>query len=226
MEQILLLAGALGEKGQFDGLIGALEGKFELHTLNFSGHGATHMPAAFSIELFAQNVLDYLEEQAIGQISIFGYSMGGYVALYLARFYPEKVAKVFTLGTKWEWTPEIAAKEVRMLDPEKIEAKIPAFAQLLANRHQPNDWKAILHKTAEMMRSLGACPPLQGTDFESVNQVVRIAIGDRDNMVTLDETIAVYGLLPQGQLQVFPSTPHPFEQVATLRLTQALFDFF
>ncbi len=226
MERLLLLAGALGEKGQFEQLAKALDGKFELHTLNFSGHGATTMPEAFSIELFAENVLDYLATHELEDINIFGYSMGGYVALYLARFYPQKVRKVFTLATKWEWTPAIAAKEIRMLDPEKIEAKIPAFAQQLATRHHPNDWRLILQKTADLMQALGDHPPLQGADFEQLTQHIRVAIGDRDKMVTLEETIAVYGLLQHGELQVLPATPHPFEQVETRRLADALVDFF
>lgn len=226
MERLLLLAGALGEKGQFEQLAKALSGKFELHTLNFSGHGATTMPEAFSIELFAENVLDYLAAHELEDINIFGYSMGGYVALYLARFHPQKVRKVFTVATKWEWTPAIAAKEIRMLDPEKIEAKIPAFAQQLATRHHPNDWRLILQKTADLMQALGDHPPLQGADFEQLTQHIRVAIGDRDKMVTLEETIAVYGLLQHGELQVLPATPHPFEQVETRRLADALVDFF
>lgn len=226
MERLLLLAGALGEKGQFEHLAKALSGKFELHTLNFSGHGATTMPDAFSIELFAENVLDYLAAHELVDINIFGYSMGGYVALYLARFHPQKVRKVFTLATKWEWTPAIAAKEIRMLDPEKIAAKIPVFAQQLATRHHPNGWKLVLQKTADLMQGLGDHPPLQGSDFEQLTQHIRVAIGDRDKMVTLEETIAVYGLLQHGELQVLPATPHPFEQVETRRLVDALVDFF
>ena len=45
------------------------------------------------------------------------------------------IQKVFTLATKFEWTPDIAQKEIKMLDAAKIAEKIPAFAQLLEKRH-------------------------------------------------------------------------------------------
>ena len=55
--------------------------------------------------------------------------MGGYVALQLANKHPKYVQKIITLGTKFAWDKETAAKEVKMLNPEKIEEKIPAFAK-------------------------------------------------------------------------------------------------
>ena len=47
-----------------------------------------------------------------------GHSMGGYVALKLALKRPELVDRIITLGTKFNWTPEVAAKEVKMLNPD------------------------------------------------------------------------------------------------------------
>ena len=76
-----------------------------------------------------------MNENYIQTIDIFGYSMGGYVALWLARFYPDRVGKIFTLGTKLKWNDEEAEKEIKMLNPEKVELKVPAFAQQLAERH-------------------------------------------------------------------------------------------
>jgi pimeloyl-ACP methyl ester carboxylesterase len=88
---LLLLHGALGASSQFAQLIPLLDDDFELHTLDFEGHGGrkfafgsseiSPMPRRpFSMEGFVKNVLDYLERQSIDQTHIFGYSMGGYVA--------------------------------------------------------------------------------------------------------------------------------------------------
>src|SRR6218665_691823 len=167
MQHMLLLHGAIGAKDQLLPLAEKLSGPFTVHTLSFSGHGGEAMPDAFSMQLFANDVLNYLEKNNIPKISIFGYSMGGYVALYLAKHHPEKVEKIFTLATKFLWTPEIAAKEIKMLDAEKIAEKIPAFAQILEKRHTPNNWKVVLQKTAAMMMEMGASNPLQLSDFEN-----------------------------------------------------------
>jgi esterase/lipase len=226
MQHILLLHGAIGAKDQLQPLAEQLEAIFLVHTINFRGHGGETIPDVFSIELFAQDVLNYLEKNTIERINIFGYSMGGYVALYLAKHYPAKVEKVFTLATKFLWTPEIAAKETKMLDAGKIAEKIPAFAHILEHRHAPNDWKTVLNKTAEMMAGMGNKNPLQFNDYESIHHSALIAIGDKDTMVTLEETTNVYHKLKNASLLVIPETQHPIEKVDVNRLKKEIVTFF
>jgi pimeloyl-ACP methyl ester carboxylesterase len=226
MQHLLLLHGAIGSSLQMAALEDALKENFQIHTLNFSGHGGSALSDEFSIERFAGDVLNYIAEQNIPAANIFGYSMGGYVALYLAKHHPEKVGSIFTFATKFEWTPEIAARETKMLDPAVIEEKVPTFAKQLENRHHPADWKEVLRRTAEMMTRLGEKNPLQQEDFKSIGHQILVGIGDRDTMVTLEETIAVYRNLPQGSLIVLPETPHPIEKISVERLANEIRSFF
>ncbi|OYU80680.1 MAG: alpha/beta hydrolase [Flavobacterium sp. BFFFF1] len=226
MREILLLHGAIGAKDQFNDLVQKLEGRFKVHTMNFSGHGGAVMPESFSIEGFAQDVAEYLSAINLQSVGIFGYSMGGYVALYLAKEHPQLVNRIFTLATKFDWSPEIALKETRMLDAAKIADKVPAFAAALEQRHYPNDWKQVLSETAKMMVAMGSENPLSLADFSGIHVPVRIGIGDRDAMVTLEETIAVYRQLPNASLTVFPDMAHPIEKVAVNLLGDALDSFF
>ena len=226
MQHLLLLHGAIGSKAQFEPLVQKLKDKYTIHTLNFSGHGDADMPELFSIERFADEVSAYLSKNNIASINIFGYSMGGYVALYLAKTSPEKVNRIFTLATKFSWTPDIAARETKMLNADKISEKIPAFAQELEKRHQPNDWKIVLRRTADMMIGLGTQSPLQTADYSSITVPVRIAIGDKDTMVTLEETIEVYRALPNASLSVLPNTQHPIDKVPVQQLANEIQSFF
>src|SRR5688572_25311470 len=112
---LLLLHGALGSKSQFRDLSKILEKDFIVHSMDFSGHGGNTLTnEPFSIELFADDILNWQNENQIKKCDIFGYSMGGYSALYLARYHPHKVRRIFTLATKFEWTEDIAAREVKM----------------------------------------------------------------------------------------------------------------
>ncbi|MCG3167086.1 MAG: 2-succinyl-6-hydroxy-2,4-cyclohexadiene-1-carboxylate synthase [Bacteroidia bacterium] len=226
MQKLLLLHGAIGSSKQFDALVPLLQNQFEVYILDFSGHGGKPIPdKPFSIELFAKDVLNWLEEKKIETINIFGYSMGGYVTLYLAKHQAEKVGKVFTLATKFNWNAEGAAKEAAMLNPEKIAAKVPAFANALEQKHGEN-WKTVLIKTADMMINLGKSPALSMTDLAAVQQPVQISVGDKDNMVTLEETIAAYRQLKNAQLLVLPQTQHPFEKVNTPRIAAEIVQYF
>lgn len=220
MEDVLLLHGAIGAADQLQDISKALSNKYEAHTLNFSGHGGTTMPAEpFSMQLFSNDVLRYLDEHKIERVSIFGYSMGGYVAMYLAKHYPERINKIVTLATKFHWDEAIAAKEIQMLDADKIAAKVPAFAEALEKRHAPNDWKLVLSNTADMLDRLGADNTLKPGDYTSIQTPVLILLGDRDKMIGLEETVAVYKALPNAQMGMLPATPHPIEQADVARLS-------
>lgn len=213
MQTLLLLHGAIGSKTQLERLTTILKGSYDVHTLDFSGHGGRDLPEEpFSIPLFAADVLHYMEERKLKQISIFGYSMGGYVGMYLAKQYPHIVNKIATMATKYHWDESVAAKEQQMLDPNKIEAKIPAFAQTLKERHAPQDWKQVLERTAGMMQALGQTNTLQLQDYKNITQPSLIMLGDSDKMVSLEETRDVYNSLPNAQLAVLPNTAHPIEQ--------------
>lgn len=214
MENLIILHGAIGAADQLAGLSQLLEAGYNVHTVNFSGHGGVAMPKApFSIKLFAEDVLKEMDENGITTASFFGYSMGGYVAMYLAKYYPERVHKIITLATKFHWDEETAQREVKMLDAEKIAQKLPDFAAALEKRHAPNDWKQVLNNTKEMLISLGADNPLKEADYTTITQPALVLLGDRDKMVSLDETVAVYKVLPNAQLGILPATPHPIEQV-------------
>jgi len=214
MKTLLLLHGAIGAAEQLEPLKEILSTHYDVHVLDFSGHGGKVLGAVpFSIELFANDVLSYMEFHGLECVSVFGYSMGGYVAMYLARHYANKIERVMTLATKYLWDEAVAAKEVMMLNPDKLELKLPVFAAALCKRHEPQDWKVILHKTAEMMLSMGAHNPLSKDDYTMINCPCLILMGDRDKMVTLDETLNVYKAVPGAQLGILPGVPHPIEQV-------------
>lgn len=213
MEPILLLHGALGAKEQLQPLARQIASDFDPHLLNFPGHGGTEGPAHFSIPVFAAAVLNYLDEMQIAEANIFGYSMGGYVAMYLAANYPERVKRVITLGTKYEWSEAIAGAETAMLKPEKMEEKVPKFAEQLRQRHAPHNWKEVVYKTSTMLQEMGTHAPLNETDMQRITAKALLLLGDSDKMVSFEETAHVYRLLSNGQFCVLPGTQHPIEKV-------------
>jgi pimeloyl-ACP methyl ester carboxylesterase len=131
---LLLLHGALGSQKQFDPIIPLLEDQFDVHRFDFEGHGENVSDTAYSMKLFSQNVVEYLDKHSIEKTNVFGYSMGGYVALKTALAEPDRIGKIATLGTKFNWSLEAAQREVRMLNPDKIEEKGPPFCSKAGSR--------------------------------------------------------------------------------------------
>ena len=223
---LLCLHGALGAGTQFASLKDQLGHHFEVHTPDFEGHGATPAPdRPFAIEHFAANALAYAQRSGLGPLFTFGYSMGGYVALYMAATWPDRVERIITLGTKLDWRPEVAEREAGMLDPATMQAKVPRFAEALRARHTALGLELVLERTAEMMRALAADPLLDADRFAKIAQPVRLCLGDRDGTVGLEETLAAYRALPNGELAVLPRTAHPFERVNAARIGDQIMDF-
>ncbi|HEX6983066.1 MAG TPA: alpha/beta fold hydrolase [Balneolaceae bacterium] len=224
-QPLILLHGALGTKNEFDDLIPELEKDFELHWLNFEGHGEnTPTDRPFRIDHFAESVVEYLDENEISKVNIFGYSMGGYVALVLAKNHPKRIKRVATLGTVLQWIGEVAERECRYLNPVKIEEKVPHFAKKLDERHS-SGWKEVVNKTKEMLQYLGFNPNLTDNDWREIKAPIRIHIGDRDTTAGLAPTIEVYKKIEQAELSVLPATPHPLEKVNKEALAASLKEF-
>ncbi len=226
MKNIVLLHGAIGSEDQLQPLAGLLKNDFTVHLFNFSGHGGKSFgDEPFSIQAFATEVEEYLSTQKVDQAAVFGYSMGGYVALYLAKQQPQLFSEVITLATKFHWDETIAAREVAMLNADVISEKLPSFAAQLQQRHQPNDWKLVLEKTKAMLLQMGNKNPLQLIDYTAISTPVLLLLGDNDKMVTKEETEDVQKALPNSRFQLLENTIHPIEKVNLVLLADIIREF-
>lgn len=220
---LIILHGAIGSSAQFDGLTNILETHYTVHLMNFEGHGGRKTDQPYSIELFSQNLFNYTQAHNLVNPFVFGYSMGGYVALY-AISHGLKINKLMTLGTKFNWTPEGAQHEIKMLNPELIEEKIPKFAAYQHSLHAPLDWKTVMRETAKMMVCLGENPVLTAKQLHSIQTSVTCCVGLKDTMVSLEETRATTAQLPNGALHVFEDFEHPIEKVKLAELASYILE--
>jgi esterase/lipase len=160
----------------------------------------------------------FLTQNSLSNPIIFGYSMGGYVAIYHSLYFSNKSEKIITLGTKFSWTTESATKETKMLNAEMISEKVPQFARQLKLRHGEEYWRMVLNKTASMMIEMGMKNPISIEDLKDLEIQVRFGLGDKDQMVSIDETVLFYKATRNGSFYVLPDTQHPIEKVRTEEL--------
>ena len=227
MTQLLLLHGALATKNQFDTFIPLLKNEFESDAINFTGHGGLNIPTqGYTFTAFANDILSFADKHRIEKINLFGYSMGGYAALYFAKLYPTRVNKIFTLNTKFNWDPLSTAKETAMLDAEKMVTKVPGYANQLMMQHGLNLWKQVINQTSEMMQQLSKEVLLVDEDFKNISVEVLLGVGDKDTTASIEETYEVYKKIPKSQLMVLPNTPHPFDKINHEILRLELVRFF
>lgn len=225
MKQIILLHGAIGAQDQLSPLASQLTSLgYQVFKFSFSGHGKTPFNKDFSIQQFSNELELYIKNNRLNKATVFGYSMGGYVALYLALQNPELIEKIITLGTKFYWDEAVAQKEIKLLNPQTILEKVPKFAEQLQKRHG-EDWQTLLKATEQMMLGLGKENVLQISDFKNIKQPTLIGIADNDTMVSIEETTQVFQQLPQSAMFMLPFSKHPIEQVNIHLLAQHIDTF-
>jgi esterase/lipase len=225
MKPIILLHGAIGAKDHLEPLAKELSSNgYQAYTLNFSGHGQAPFQTDFSIQQFADELLEFVVKTHLIRPAIFGYSMGGYVALYLASQKPGMLGDIITLGTKFEWSPEIATKEIKMLDAKTISEKVPKFAEALQKRHG-SDWQLLLQRTADMMVDMGNSNLLNPTTFSQIKSKVLIGLADGDTMVSIEETNNAASKILAAKRYTLQNTKHPIETVNVNELSLKISEF-
>jgi pimeloyl-ACP methyl ester carboxylesterase len=226
MKDLILLHGALGHSKDFDPYEALLSPYFNIHKILFQGHGGTEIPeAGLNIEGYVRQVQQYVAAHQLNEVHIFGYSMGGYVALRYAFGNPGKVASVLTLATKLEWTADGVLKETKMLDPELIQTKVPKYAAQLRSLHGEKDWALLLPAIAQLMQRLAGNPLLGKAEYESLNIPVQMMVGDKDAMVSMDETLDAVRNIANAGFAVLPHTKHSIDAVRVDLLTGLMLDF-
>ena len=205
-------------------LEGALSGTFEVFNYEFDGHGSKSLTKdLFSISNFVIQLDSFIQELG-EEVHIFGYSMGGFIALISASRGNQAIKTISTLGTKMSWSQEIAENEIKNLDPDLIKEKVPKFFKALEQRHGDH-WVEVLGRTSDFMASLGFHNPLQEETMGQVKCPVQLLIGERDQMVSVEETKLVSQWIPEATLKVLSEVQHPIEKLDTKYLAALIADF-
>ena len=211
-QDLVLLHGALGSAAGFNQLAEILSDKFTIHRFDFRGHGNDQRTEAFTIDTLVADLVAFLKNNQLKGVNVFGYSMGGYIALLAASQDPSLFSKIMTLATKFNWNEESAQQESKFLNPDKILEKVPAFAKQLEQVHGEK-WKILLQHTAQLMLDLGAHPRLDPDSLSTIKLPVSLHLGDKDKMVSQSETQWAAEHLSNSHLTIIENTPHPWEQV-------------
>jgi pimeloyl-ACP methyl ester carboxylesterase len=175
--------------------------------VELQGHGHTSdIDRPLTFEHMADDVAALLKHLKIEQADIFGYSMGGNVALAMAIRHPNLVGKVAINGSNYGKIDE--AYEPATFAQFK---SIPAdFApSMLKDPYDkvapdPKQWPALVAKVKKMGLEFKG---FARDDMKSIKAPVLITLGDRD-VVRPEHAVEMFRLIPNAQLAVFPGGDH------------------
>lgn len=207
MKQLVLIHGALGNATEFDTIRPILEKRFSVHVYDLPGHGKRVSELnSFTLDE-VRNDLDQFIHQ-LGDVFIFGFSLGGYLALDAALRKNKNILGIVTLGTKLNWSPAIAAAEVNTLNVDFLKTKATSFYDYLVQLHGThlND---LLAKTSAFIHSIGNQPLLNDNTTHHLTIPIRITHGGKDKMVTREESQKMAECSSNGLYFEIPSFIHP-----------------
>jgi len=204
---LVLIHGALGSAKEMQPLVSFFEKKYTVHCYEIPGHGKRKDELdKYTLNDIVDDFRTYLSE--IGDSFVFGFSLGGYLALTASLQGESRVKGVVTLGTKVKWSNEEAENEVKNLDLQFLQTKAAPFYTYLRDLHDEH-LEDLCEATGKFMLELGANPPLNPDTVSKLTIPVRMGRGGKDRMVDSESTKALVDAMPNGFYTEIPSFPHP-----------------
>jgi pimeloyl-ACP methyl ester carboxylesterase len=185
----------------------ALARNRQLIAVELQGHGHTaNIDRPLTVESMADDVAALIKHLKIERADLFGYSMGGVVALAVTIRHPDVVGKVAINGSYYgkiedAFEPQ-GLKQFKSLPPD--------FAPPILKNHydqvapDPKQWPALVANVKKMGMTFQG---FSRQDLKSIKAPVLITLGDHDG-VRLEHAVEMFRLIPNARLAVFPGADH------------------
>jgi pimeloyl-ACP methyl ester carboxylesterase len=207
---LLMLHGSRGTLQQLSPLAEATKPYCSPLLINLQGHGGRPVPDRFTVESMARDVLQQMDGRQIEQTYLFGYSFGGYIALYLAKHAPDRIRGVCTLSVKVDFDQKTVALWTRLSSADRIRR---LQKDVMDERHPGQDWDRLVNGLADLYRQLGETPTLTDDDFRAINIPTLIMAASNDQLVPWLESLHLTYLMPKGQGFTFAGEAHPIDVI-------------
>jgi len=186
-----------------------------VYALEFQGHGrTTDIDRPITYENLADDVAAFMDALRVEKADVFGYSMGGGVALQVGIRHPEKVDQLIVASAGYDISGSQPAylEMIPQMTPEMFASFEAEWQKLSPN---PDGFAAFIDK----MIALEHEPMAWGSDVEALKAPVLIIAGDAD-VITLEHIVRMFRLrgggvmgdlgepLPASRLAILPATSH------------------
>lgn len=211
---LLLLHGNGEDGGYFVHQTEYFSRHYTVYALDTRGHGRSPRGAGpFTMARFAQDLLDFMDEQKLERAHLLGFSDGGNIALTFALLHPERVDRLVLNGAN--------------LDPGGVKPviQIPiVLGYRLASLFAGRSPEARLH--AEILGLMVNEPRIPPEALKELRLPVLVIAGTRD-MIREAHTRMIAGALPDSRLVLIPGdhfiaarNPEAFDQAVEVFLNE------
>ncbi|MGC8633981.1 MAG: alpha/beta fold hydrolase [Candidatus Limnocylindrales bacterium] len=183
---------------------------FRLYLVDLRGHAGTRGEIGPHLDLddLAADLLATVDALGLSTFHLAGFSLGGLTALHFALRHAARLRTLILVGVDPQLEPRASVARV-LMDPDRIAAREPAWAEQLERRHAavhgPGAWRELLRSIQAGIRSETALTP---AELRGVHVPTLVVCGDRDVFVPPDHAVAFYRQLPDARLCIVPDCGH------------------
>lgn len=188
--------------------------------LDCRGHGGSdkpHDPAAYALEMMADDVRRLLEHLEIETANYLGYSMGAKIGLQAMLDFPQRLDRAVLGGVGWGGAFRAAEEIATALRGGPIDSPVAKTFFDFAKARPSNDLEALAACI------LGPQPNPDPTALAKINKPVLVVVGDEDDIVSdVDRLIED---IPTAKLVTIAGRNH-MSAVPAGEFKRAALDFF
>lgn len=224
---LVVLHGALGSTAlETDRLVRVWETSFHVYALDLLGHGRSdalpdRLPTWPDFTAGALALLDHFD---LHDARLFGFSMGGGVALAAALERPERVARLAVHGVNVQWNADEVERMVGPMDVDRMERDHPFWARRLAEVHGAERWPHLVRQMIAFTRTLPDAH-LPDERLRQLGVPALVSTGDADRYFDVRHAVGLYRALPDARLWVIPGLDHPLQGVDVAPFAETVGDF-
>ena len=182
--------------------------------LDFAGHGQSDafVDLTFAPECFVDNVTAVVNHFDLEQTDVFGFSLGGFIALSFAANYPNRVRKLAVHATNLFWDAGLEDRMLGRLDVETIKNERPELARYLTDMHGVEKWELLFERMKAYTRSLPNFKAQYGYAREIAAPTLVSAVHD-DDLFPVDSPVGLHKLLTKSTLAIIPGRRHALQNL-------------
>lgn len=216
---ILIHGGTLTGRVNWEAYIPVFSLHFRLIIPDSRGHGRTDNPSReLSYRLMADDMTAFCQALALEKPLICGYSDGGQIALKLGMHYPQLAKGLIVAAASYRFSEacfevlrglgferpgEVNLEQTQQVRPELLTLWQQAHAEVYGAEY----WRTLLKQISRMWLT-----PLEYTeeDLKKIIVPTLILFGDRDRLLSVEQAVEMYKMIPNAELAVAPNSGHFF----------------